>query len=149
MLHIRSPRDFWGAVTLIGLSAFAIWASGDLAGMRGAAFGPGTAPRLFAGCLLVLATGFAIRSLLTDGPARARFRARGPLLVTLSILSFAGLIGALGLVITTFVSFMIAVSATPETRWPEAVITAVFFTIGAVAVFAYGLALPFSLWPAR
>ena len=146
--HIRSPRDFWGTVTLIGLSAFAFWAASDLPGMRGAAFGPGTAPRLFAGCLFVLATGVAIRSLFADGPGPARFHLRGPLLVTFSILSFAGLIGALGLVITTFVCFMIAVSATPKTRWTEALITAAFFTVGTVAVFVYGLALSFALWPA-
>ena len=30
---IRSPRDFWGGIALIGLGAFALWASRDLPGM--------------------------------------------------------------------------------------------------------------------
>ena len=45
---IRSPKDFWGGLSLVLLAAFALWASSDLPGMRGFAFGPGTAPRLFA-----------------------------------------------------------------------------------------------------
>jgi len=49
---IRSPQDFWGGVVLIGVAVFAVWASSDLPGMRGFAFGPGTAPRMFAYCLM-------------------------------------------------------------------------------------------------
>ncbi len=52
---IRSPKDFWGGLSLVALAAFAIWASSDLPGMRGFAFGPGTAPRLFAYCLMASA----------------------------------------------------------------------------------------------
>ena len=46
---VRAPREFYGGLSLIGLAIVAIWASGDLPGMHGFAFGPGTAPRLFAG----------------------------------------------------------------------------------------------------
>src|SRR5205085_6043037 len=45
---IRNPQDFYGGVALVGLALIALWASADLPGMRGFAFGPGTAPRLFA-----------------------------------------------------------------------------------------------------
>ena len=48
---VRGPRDFYGGLALIGLAIVAIWASGDLPGTHGFAFGPGTAPRLFAGLL--------------------------------------------------------------------------------------------------
>jgi len=45
---VRGPRDFYGGLVLVGIAAFAYWASFDLPGMRGFAFGPGTAPRGFA-----------------------------------------------------------------------------------------------------
>ena len=51
---IRNPRDFWGGLSLVLLAALAVWASGDLPGKRGFAFGPGTAPRLFAYSLMGL-----------------------------------------------------------------------------------------------
>ncbi|HWM47212.1 MAG TPA: tripartite tricarboxylate transporter TctB family protein [Xanthobacteraceae bacterium] len=59
---IGSPRDFWGGLVLVAVAFFALYASYDLPGMRGFAFGPGTAPRMFAvllACfgLIVMATG--------------------------------------------------------------------------------------------
>ena len=62
---VRAPREFYGGLSLIGLAIVAIWASGDLPGMHGFAFGPGTAPRLFAGLLaMVGALGRAHRDAL-------------------------------------------------------------------------------------
>jgi putative tricarboxylic transport membrane protein len=65
---IGSPRDFWGGVILIAFACFALYSSYDLPGMRGFAFGPGTAPRMFAIMLagfglIVVATG-----IFTKGP---------------------------------------------------------------------------------
>lgn len=145
--RIRNPQDFWGCVALMALAVFALWAGSDLPGMRGFAFGPGTAPRLFATCLLLLASGVALWSLFVDGPQVGRFYARGPLVVMISILVFAAMIRPLGLLVTTFVCFMIAAAGSHETRWVEATLTAIGFTIGAVLLFVYGLSLPFQLLP--
>jgi putative tricarboxylic transport membrane protein len=83
-----------------------------------------------------------------QGAVVGRFHLRGPLVVLISVLAFAAMIRPLGLPVTTFVSFMIASAASSETRWVEATMTAVVFTIGAVLLFFYGLALQFPLWPA-
>lgn len=147
-LRIRNSRDFWGCLALIGLALFALWAARDLPGIEGFSFGPGTAPRLFAICLLLLASAVLVWSLITDGPSVGHFHARGPLVVMASILAFAAMIRPLGLSITTFVCFMIASAGSRETRWIETFITAVGFTIGAVLLFLYGLSLQFQLWPA-
>jgi putative tricarboxylic transport membrane protein len=74
---IRSPKDFWGGLSLVLLAAFAIWASSDLPGMRGFAFGPGTAPRLFAYSLMALGFGVMLVGLLTDGEPLERFTFTG------------------------------------------------------------------------
>src|SRR5215510_14331030 len=74
---IRSPRDFWGGLSLVLVAAFALWASSDLPGMRGFAFGPGTAPRLFAYGLMALGFGVMLTGLLTDGPPMEDFTFSG------------------------------------------------------------------------
>ena len=74
---IRSPKDFWGGLALVLVAAFALWASSDLPGMRGFAFGPGTAPRLFAYCLMALGAGVMLTGLLTDGPPMEQFTFSG------------------------------------------------------------------------
>jgi putative tricarboxylic transport membrane protein len=74
---IRSPKDFWGGLSLVLVAAFAVWAASDLPGMRGFAFGPGTAPRLFAYTLMALGFGVMLIGLLTDGPPLERFTFSG------------------------------------------------------------------------
>jgi putative tricarboxylic transport membrane protein len=68
-IKIRNPQDFYGGIALVAFAIFALWASSDLPGMRGFAFGPGTAPRLFAIMLAVTGAGVALIGLLTDGPS--------------------------------------------------------------------------------
>jgi len=88
-LRIRNPRDFYGGLVLVAVAAFALWASRDLPGMRGFAFGPGTAPRMFAMILGALGLAVAAVGLVTDGPKIERVTVRGTLLGALLIALFA------------------------------------------------------------
>jgi putative tricarboxylic transport membrane protein len=144
---IRNPRDFWGGLVLIAVAILALWASRDLPGQRGFAFGPGTAPRLFAGALAVLGAAVAFVGLITDGPRIEKYKVRGPVLVIIAILSFAGMIRPLGLVVSTFLAFFISILGSTEMRWIESVVAAVAVTAGCVLLFVYLLGLPFQLWP--
>ena len=74
---IGNPRDFWGGVVLIALAAFALWASRDLPGMRGFAFGPGTAPRMFAYLLMAMGAGVAVIGYFGKGEKIDQFALRG------------------------------------------------------------------------
>jgi putative tricarboxylic transport membrane protein len=86
--RIRNQQDFYGGLVLIAVAAFALSASRDLPGMRGFAFGPGTAPRMFAGILGVLGLVVAIGGLVTDGPPVERVAVRGTALGALLIAIF-------------------------------------------------------------
>ena len=78
-VRLRAPKDFFGGVMLVGLSLFAFWASSDLPGMRGFAFGPGTAPRLFAYAFMIVGVGVVLMGLFLDGPPEEPFAFSGPL----------------------------------------------------------------------
>jgi len=144
---IRNPQDFYGGLALVALSLFAFWASGDLPGMRGFSFGPGTAPRLFAGVLLAFGVAITAMGFMTDGKPLERYAIRGPFWITISIIVFATTVRPLGLVIATFASFVISGAGSAETRWIENIIAGVAMTILSVLLFVYLLALPFQLWP--
>jgi hypothetical protein len=292
---IKNHDDFVGGIVLIAIGLFAFWASADLPGMRGFAFGPGTAPRLFAGLLCafgvaVLAMGFfttpperadpvefrtwrdtvvglfanpfvfvalyiafmavlmlvewvglraaaaaaaatgagarsaakdvqqfmlilagiswlvlitfaslrgaaighrwlaffplagafcAIFSVLTWVPYLSMAfnviclvlgvvlpsrtghtgafsmpilltlpaRVRGPIFVTASILSFAAMIRPLGLVVASFLTFVIAAIGSRETKWRESLPMAIGMTAFCTFLFPYALNLPFQMWP--
>jgi putative tricarboxylic transport membrane protein len=158
---IRGPRDFFGGVALILVAALALWASANLPGQQGFAFGPGTAPRIFAGLLLFIGVCIAAMGLLIKGPPLEAFAVRGPAYVILAILVFAATIRgirvdigsfpiripAFGMVIATFVSFMVSLFGSKEFRLVESLIAAVAMTIFCVVLFVYLLQLPFQLWP--
>lgn len=144
---IRCPQDFVGGLVLVAVAAFALWASSDLQGMRGFSFGAGTAPRMFGFLLLGLGAAIAVMGLMFEGPQVAKYHWRGPFFVSLSILCFAVAIRPMGLVISAFVSFLIAGMGTPETRWKETIIVGICLTIGCSLLFPYALGLPLQLFP--
>ncbi len=144
---IKGPQDFWGGIALTVLALFAFWASSDLPGMRGFSFGPGTAPRLFAGLMLGLGVAIAFVGFFFDGPGLQRYHARGPFFVTLAILAFALSIRPLGLVIAAFSSFMIAALGSTEQRWVQTTIVGIAITAFCCLLFPYVLGLPFQFWP--
>jgi len=144
---VRSPQDFYGGLALVALALFALWSSGDLQGMHGFSFGPGTAPRLFAGILLAFGVVIAAMGFLVKGKPLERYAVRGPFWITISIIVFAVTVRPLGLIPATFASFMISGAGSPETRWIETTIAGVVMTVFSVLLFVYLLALPFQLWP--
>ncbi|MCF8475969.1 MAG: tripartite tricarboxylate transporter TctB family protein [Pseudolabrys sp.] len=158
---VRGPRDFYGGLVLMAIAMFAIWAAGDLPGQDGFAFGPGTAPRMFAGLLAAVGGLVSLTGLLADGPKIDTFAVRGPAYVVAAILTFAAMVRGVslelfglplflppfGLVLSTFFAFMISILGSSEFRWTESLLVAAAMTAFCVVVFAYLLHLPFQLWP--
>jgi putative tricarboxylic transport membrane protein len=147
LLGIRNPRDFWGGLVLLIFAVVALWATRDLTGMQGFAFGPGTAPRLFAGMLAACAAIIAITGLFTDGEAIEPYAYRGPALVVAAILIFALIVRPVGLVIASYLTFLVAIAGSREAKLIESLLAAAGMTAFCVALFYYGLGLPFQLWP--
>jgi putative tricarboxylic transport membrane protein len=67
--------------------------------------------------------------------------------VTLAILAFSVMIRPLGLIVSAFVSFMIAAMGSDETKWIEATIVGICLTVGCALLFPYALGLPLDLFP--
>ena len=144
---VRGPQDFVGGIALMAIALFALWASSDLQGMHGFSFGAGTAPRMFAVLLLALGAAIMVVGIVTEGADLAVYAWRGPLFVSLAIVSFAITIRPLGLVVSAFLSFIISALGTPETRWKETIIVGICLTVGCALLFPYVLGLPMPLFP--
>ncbi len=146
-IPVRSPQDFFGGLALILIAIFALTASAELPGQRGFAFGPGTAPRLFAGLLSALGFAIMIVGVISEGPAIEQYKLRGPLLVIMAIMLFAALIRPFGLIIATYSAFMFSILGSREMRWVESFIAAAGMTAFCWLLFVVLLNLPFQLWP--
>jgi putative tricarboxylic transport membrane protein len=144
---IRNPQDFYGGLVLILCAAFALWASGDLTGIRGFQFGPGTAPRMFAILLGLMGVIITLIGYFSDGPVLQRYAVRGPFFVIAAILFFAVAVRPLGLVITSFLTILISAAASDEVRWKESIIWSAALTLFCALLFPKALGLPLQLWP--
>jgi putative tricarboxylic transport membrane protein len=147
LVRVQNQQDFYGGMALIGLALLAFVASNDLPGMRGFAFGPGTAPRLFAFALGLLSAVVVISALIVKGPTVEGYKLRGVILITGSILVFAATIRPLGLVIAAFCTMMTCAAAAEDIKWRESILWAAILTAFCAVLFPYGLNLPFQLWP--
>jgi putative tricarboxylic transport membrane protein len=147
ILRVQNPQDFYGGMSLILLALTSFVASNDLPGMRGFAFGPGTAPRLFALVLALLSLLVVIGGLMTKGPQITGFRIRGMMFIIASILVFAATIRTLGLVVASFSCIVVCAVADEEVKWRETVLWAAILTAFCAVLFTFGLNLPFQLWP--
>src|SRR5215813_9456663 len=85
LVPVRGPQDFYGGLALVLLGTFALIASADLPGQRGFAFGPGTAPRLFAFILAACGVAVALIGSMSDGPRIEKYKIQGPALVIIGI----------------------------------------------------------------
>jgi putative tricarboxylic transport membrane protein len=147
LVPVRSPQDFYGGLALVLFGTFALIASAELPGQRGFAFGPGTAPRLFAVILALIGAAVAVIGAFSDGPRIEKYKIYGPALVILGITLFAALIRPFGLVVATYLAFLVSIMGSKEMKWVESVIAAAAMTLGCVLLFVYLLNLPFQLWP--
>ena len=162
LIPVAGPRDFYGGIFFVCLAVLALIASAELPGQRGFAFGPGTAPRLFAILLIGLSAAVALGGVFAEGERIDPYKLRGPTFVVAAILLFALLIRGftlplfglvtlkvppLGLVPVTFLAFMVSILGSTEMRWVESLIAAVAMTLFCVILFVQLLGLPFQLWP--
>lgn len=146
-VRVGSPQDYFGGLGLIALGLFALWASRDLPGMRGFAFGPGTAPRMFAVMLGLMGLVVLLTGIFTKGPPVGRFGIRGPFFILASVYIFTFSIRPLGLVIASFFSIAVSAFATKEVRWLETLIWSAVLTLFCSLLFPWGLNLPLPIWP--
>jgi putative tricarboxylic transport membrane protein len=147
LIRVQNPQNVYGGMALILLSLTAFVASNDLPGMRGFAFGPGTAPRLFAFTLGLLSLGVVVSGFMTAGPDVSGYKIRGVIFIIGSILAFAAAIRPLGLVVASFACMAICAAAAEDVKWRETIVVAAVVTAFCSVLFPYGLNLPFQLWP--
>ena len=90
----------------------------------------------------------ALVGLVTDGPRIEKYKIRGPVLVIAAILGFAAMIRPVGLVIASYVTFIVAIlGSTGRCACWKVFIAAAVMTVFCVFLFTYLLNLPFQLWP--
>jgi hypothetical protein len=148
-MRIRNPTDFWTGLLFGGFGLFmAVYAALNYSLGSAVRMGPGYFPVWVGGLVALLGVALALRSLRIEGPPLPRLRARPVAFVLGASIAFGYLLKPLGLVLAAVVLVVASAFGGHEFRWKEVALLAVGLAAFAVAVFVYGLGLPFPLWPA-
>lgn len=144
---IRSPQDFAGGLSLILLSAFALWQGSDLPVGTLGGMGPGMVPTALAVALGVLGAALVVTAFVYDGEELGRWPFRAVLFVVVAVVAFGLTIRTLGFVVAGPLLILLSGFATPDTRWLETALFGVLMTAFCLGLFRFALALPIPVAP--
>jgi hypothetical protein len=151
-LKIRNLQDFWCAIFFIGLGVVAIYASLEYPVGTALQMGPGYFPVWLGAIMIafgVVIGGLALRA--QGGPRQglgaSEWAFRPWIVLTAALAAYAILMDAgAGFVPALMVLVIGCALAHKDVRWRETLLLSVFVTAGAVAIFSFGLDLPYRLF---
>ena len=146
-MKIRGQKDFWAGLMFIAFGILAIVVSHDYP--MGTAFrmGPGYFPTYLGAIMIVIGaitTGSAYR---TEGESIGRWGWRPLLWLSAAFVAFGLLIEGAGFVLALLALIVASSLAGRDTRPLELVVLVAVLITGSVALFIYGLELPYRLFP--
>ena len=151
-LKIKSPPDFWSGMFFTGLGVLAIYLARDYPMGSALEMGPGYFPTWLGGIMIGFGVLIAALAFKLEGdPNQAEeFRSwafRPWLVLTATLTVYALLMEAdIGFVPSLMVLIIGCALAHKDVRWRETLVLSVLLTAGAVAVFVFGLGLPYPLF---
>ena len=151
MIEEREPpparrADLWAGLLFAGLGAVALWTGADYSLGVPSRIGPGYLPRLLGILMAGLGAFLVVRSAWTRESIDATVAWRPVALVLASVVAFALVFEASGLVPAILVSVGIANYAMAENRWMTAVVLGALLAFFAWALFVKALSLPLPVW---
>jgi hypothetical protein len=146
-LKVGDKKDFCAGLMFIIMGGFfALWANNYPMGTA-VRMGPAYFPTVLGWILAALGLIVLGRSFVLHGEEPRKTNWRPLTWVIGSVFAFGFLLGTAGLVVASFAVVLISSVGGWDFRWKEQLINAIFMTAANVAIFYYGLALPFKLFP--
>jgi hypothetical protein len=111
--------------------------------------GPAYFPTVLGGIQFVLGLVVFVRAFLSkvENGTINKLHLRPLFVILLAVVLFGVLLKPAGLVAAIFALIMVSAFGGNDFRFKEILILTIVLVIGSVAVFYYGLGLPFNLWP--
>ena len=151
-LRIKNPQDFWSGMFFIALGVLAIYLSRNYPMGTALEMGPGYFPTWLGGIMIGFGLVIGGLSFKLEGEADQReaireWGFRPWLVLTATLVLFALLMEAeLGFVPSLMVLIAGCALAHKDVHWRETILLSVLVTAAAVAIFSYGLGLPYRLF---
>lgn len=143
---IANNADFWAGVMFIIFGAAAVWMSRDYPMGSAMRMGPGYFPTYLGYIMMAFGLGIGARGYLKGSDEIGRWVFRPLIVLSLGVVAFGFLIERVGFVPSLIALIVITALAGDEFRPVELVFVTIALVVGAVAVFIYGIGLPYQLF---
>jgi hypothetical protein len=144
-LELRDNKDFWAGVMLVATGAAAILIARNYAFGTTLRMGPGYFPSVLSGLLIVFGIYLVAVGLRRNEKIGGNWSLRALIVLPLSLVLFGLLMEYAGFVPALVVLIVGSAAASTEFRLIEALLLSVVLTAFAVALFIWGLGLPYPL----
>ncbi|HZM48426.1 MAG TPA: tripartite tricarboxylate transporter TctB family protein [Burkholderiales bacterium] len=151
-LRIRNLQDFWSGIFFIALGVLALYLSRDYPMGSASQPGPGYFPVWLGGIMtgfgvIIGALSFKLQGGNDQALALREWGFRPWLVLPSTLAVYAVLMDAeFGFVPSLIVLIVGCALAHKDVHWRETILLSIFLTAGAVAIFVYGLELPYRLF---
>ncbi|MCC7079155.1 MAG: tripartite tricarboxylate transporter TctB family protein [Burkholderiales bacterium] len=152
-MKVKNPQDFWCALFFIALGVIAMYLAHNYRMGTALAMGPGYFPMWLGGILSAFGLVMGVRSFQVEAGEDGEdlgwstWAFRPWLVLPAALVAFAVLMEAdVGFVPSLFVLIIGCALAHKDVRWKETVLLSIFVTAAAVAIFSFGLDMPYRLF---
>lgn len=146
-MKIKSQEDFWAGLMFIGFGILAIVVARDYPMGSALRMGPGYFPTYLGVILIVIGVIMAGHACRVEGGKIGRWGWRPLLWLSTAFAAFGLLVDEAGFVLALLALIVASSFAGRDTRPVELMLLIVGLITGSVALFVYGLELPYRLFP--
>ena len=144
-LDYRNNREFWAGMMFFGIGAAAIFIARGYPFGTTLRMGPGYFPSVLGGSLMLFGIYIMVKGLRSNEKIKGAWSVRALIVLSLSLVLFGVLMERAGFIPALAALIFGSAAAGREFRFGEVLLCAVFLTVLSVAVFIWGLGLPYPL----
>jgi hypothetical protein len=143
---LRDNQDFWAGIFLIVVGGASMYIAREYPFGTSLRMGPGYFPMLLGGILIAFGAALIVKGVRSMEKIEAGWSLRGLIVLPVSLVLFGWLMAHAGFVPALVVLILCSSLASNEFNLLEVVILTAGLVLGCVAIFIWGIGLPYELF---
>ena len=144
-LEFYKKKDFWAGIMFLGIGAGAIIGARNYPFGTTLRMGPGYFPTMLGWILVAFGLYVMVRGLRSDEKIRSNWSIRALIVLPISMVLFGVLMEVAGFIPAMAALIFIAVASGREFKFMEVLLLTIFLGAMSIAMFIWGLGLPYPL----
>jgi hypothetical protein len=144
-LEFYRKKDFWAGMMFLGIGAGAIFGARNYPFGNTLRMGPGYFPTMLGWILVLFGIYVMVRGLRSDEKIQGNWSVRALIVLPLSMVLFGVLMELAGFIPALTALIFVSVASGREFKFKEVLLLTIFLGVLSVAMFIWGLGLPYPL----